>query len=462
MTNELNINKLQNLLNEKWKNTFSEQDKIEINNNKTENINTNPILNANLESKENKTNEINIDELKWLNKKVEKTKKIHLWKSWIWKKIKSKKLNYRKIFIISSIITTIFSFISILLKSYLKYIEISIQPTILPQNQEIIDKITQTENKINTILNKNTLKKYQNLVLLNNIWLKNLQNIITTKEIWYIHKKQILQNWLEKLTSNIFKEHWEINNIKQEISKYWYVQKEIYEITNKNSTNSIKKSLLSLEAVKFVSAIKVFSYLNTFTKNFSSVIWKNEEYVKNEMTKIFSQWENIIYLYLNNCYLNPYERDYSCNNIWDFNRYFNLFDKKNNIDIDFFKKLIKYIDFKLEQTEIPSFRIIFKQFNPNNNRLIFTIEVNTFPQDELSLLNNWIINPHIFIITQLVNFLKQSRFILWSNIEINDIKINKKNIKIWNNTFIIHNSKLNFDLPIQTETEREISDFINN
>jgi hypothetical protein len=47
--------------------------------------------------------------------------------------------------------------------------------------------------------------------------------------------------------------------------------------------------------------------------------------------------------------------------------------------------LIKYTDSKLEQTDIPSFTITFKEFNQNNDQITFEIEINTFKEDESEL-----------------------------------------------------------------------------
>jgi hypothetical protein len=46
---------------------------------------------------------------------------------------------------------------------------------------------------------------------------------------------------------------------------------------------------------------------------------------------------------------------------------------------------MKHIDTKLEQTEIPSFSILFKKFDPSKKEISFTIDVNTFQKDEIAL-----------------------------------------------------------------------------
>jgi hypothetical protein len=164
-------------------------------------------------------------------------------------------------------------------------------------------------------------------------------------------------------------------------------------------------------------------------------------------------------VYLNNCYLNPFEIDYDCNTIWDFDMYYNI-KGQTGFDTSFFKKLIAIVDLKLEQTEIPSFSIMFNWFSSNSNQITFSINVDTFKQDELSLIWKGISNPHIFIVKSLINFLKQSKFILWKEITTKNIKVQPRTINIWSNQFNVNHSAMNFSLPIQKDTEREIFDFV--
>ncbi|MBO4517252.1 hypothetical protein J5751_07730 [bacterium] len=46
---------------------------------------------------------------------------------------------------------------------------------------------------------------------------------------------------------------------------------------------------------------------------------------------------------------------------------------------------MQFVDSRLEQTEVPSFSIKFKSFNPKSKELTFDIEINTFKEDEIEL-----------------------------------------------------------------------------
>jgi hypothetical protein len=111
--------------------------------------------------------------------------------------------------------------------------------------------------------------------------------------------------------------------------------------------------------------------------------------------------------------------------------------------------MIYYIDNKLEQTDIPSFSITFKKYDPTQKQISFTVDVNTFKQDEIALIKKGIINPHIFILSQLINLIKQSVFVVSENIDAKSIKITPKAIKIGSSVFEVNNSTMDFVLPIQ-------------
>lgn len=145
--------------------------------------------------------------------------------------------------------------------------------------------------------------------------------------------------------------------------------------------------MLSLEIIKFSSAIKVFGYLDTFVSSLANSLNITTSQVETDMQTLAKRGEKDILVYLNNCYLNPYEIDYDCNLVGDFDRYYALVDKeKTPIDTNFFKKMMQYVDNKLEQTDLPSFSITFKKYDPTQKEISFRVDVNTFKQDELALI----------------------------------------------------------------------------
>ncbi|USN57033.1 MAG: hypothetical protein H6766_00755 [Candidatus Peribacteria bacterium] len=66
-----------------------------------------------------------------------------------------------------------------------------------------------------------------------------------------------------------------------------------------------------------------------------------------------------------------------------------------------------------------------RDFDPINQKLTLVIDVNTLPDDTLQLLQQGILNPHIYVVGNMINFLRQSKFIVSEDININELKINK-------------------------------------
>jgi len=373
---------------------------------------------------------------------------------------KKRTINYRTILSISFLLFGIGLVASLLFHSYQKYIDLMLEPIATPIQQDLIQKISSYEQFINDYIHLNNYYRYQKLSLDATEGKLNILNILSADDINYLHKKQILQEDLGELTESILTTHQWLDILKQNITKYGFLSQDIYDLMQlQEQVMPIKKSLLSLEVIKFSSAVKVFSYLDTFINNFANTLHISTQQVQDIMQSLAQRGEQDIYLYLNTCYLNPFERDYSCDLIGDFDSYYDLFGKQEAIDKNFFKKMMQYIDLKLEQTEVPSFSIVFKKFDPSQKQIIFTIDVNTFKQDEIALAKQNIINPHIFVVTKLLNLLKQSMFIVWKSIDVRQLRVEPQFIQIGSTTFEINHSQMSFTLPIQQPVQREIFDF---
>jgi hypothetical protein len=86
-------------------------------------------------------------------------------------------------------------------------------------------------------------------------------------------------------------------------------------VNEEKQIGSIQNSLLSLESIKFSSAISVFSNLNTFLDSISNSIDIDKNDISENMNKIIKRGNKDIDNYLKSCYLNPFETSYNCNNI---------------------------------------------------------------------------------------------------------------------------------------------------
>lgn len=418
------------------------------------------------ETEQQKQPQIQLDKLSIPKAVVPKQeKKLKLWASGIGLEMYGRRfeVSYRRVFLTSFFVICIFSLLSIFLWSYSKYIQVSTDPIVNPIYKPLVEKYDEYEQKFSKYLRFSHYEDYLNIKIYGTHTEQNLEKIVSAENINYIYKKNIIQKNLDNLTQAIFDQSQKLNTLKQKISKFGFLSEDLYTLLkSQKQIQPIKDSLLSLEVIKFSSAIRVFSYLDTFLEGFASVVKVPKSDVAKYLQSIIERWENDIYVYLNDCYLNPFERDYNCDAIGDFDLYYDLIQKDTSFNKEYFKKLIKYIDLKLEQTEIPSFSIVFRRFDPTKDQITFSIDVNTFQKDEIALLQKNILNPHVFVVTQLLNLLKESIFIVGESIDIKKLDVENKVVQIGSQQFNIKNSQMTFSLPIQKSTQREISDFVEN
>lgn len=392
------------------------------------------------------------------------TEPIFLWESWIQRSetpIEDDTLVYRKLFFSGFFILLVSIVWIIWVNLYTKYLKISSQPIIDPQYESYINKYKNSQNTINDYIKFSAYEDYSSLDFLWDNADKHIKDVINTNQLSYIQKKDIIQSAITNISSDIISKYNKIESIKKDVTKYWFFPQELYSLLDEQEyITSIKKSLLSLEVIKFWSALKVFSFLPSFISEVSESLNISEKEVKEKIGALSSRWEKDISIYLNNCYLNPYEIDYDCRLINDFDRYYAMISKeKDTVDISFFKKLMFYIDAKLEQSDIPNFSIVFNQFDPKSKRINFNVTINTSNYDEEAMtINEWIVNPHIFVFTNLLNLLKQSIFVVSDSINIKQLAINEQEVSEWWRTVKYHSSTTSFSLPIQKSVEREITD----
>ena len=306
------------------------------------------------------------------------------------------------------------------------------------------------------------LQKYENLNV--DEWAKEkITKIIKDLSLNYVQKRDILQSVANKIGTSILDLKWKIQQDTNALNKDWFFPEELVWILKQdNAVGSIQRSLLSLEVVKFSSAIKVFSLMDTFLSSMVSDFGYQQSEIKRILNELIERGENDIQNYLNYCYNNPYE-PVQCNIIWDFDKYYQLRENSTGekpFNTSFFKKLMEHIDKKLEYSNVPSFSITFNSFDGKSNSIAFTVEVNTLKEDEYVLLKQGIKSPHIFIVSELIQLLKQSTFIVGKAIDAKDIRVTSKPITIWGSKYMVNNSVKTFTLPIQKNTEREIFDYV--
>lgn len=289
---------------------------------------------------------------------------------------------------------------------------------------------------------------------------QNIFDTILSSTIPFIFKRDIMEEKVDIFSKELLSDAEKLAKIQEDITKYWYVHQDIMNIlVTQDDIIPIPTLLHTIETVKFWTAFKIFSLLDTFLIQTSRLLEIDKVSLSDSMIEYSKKWEKDIDRFLNMCYLNPYESLPDCNKIGDFKRYFRYEEKDEKTDVLLLSKILVVISNKLEQTDLPSLQIAFDSFSPTAKELGFNVTINTLPEDEAAFISKGIINPHIFIISTLVNLLKQSIFVIGNTINVNKLNIQQKLFTIGDIQIPVSTSSMLFRLPLQWESEREIYDF---
>lgn len=289
-----------------------------------------------------------------------------------------------------------------------------------------------------------------------------LTTIATDDGLNYIAKKEVLNRAVDQLVKSTITQYTKLDEIKQDIGSYGFFPKDVQQFAASTFIdNSLQKSLLAVEAIRFSTALTFFSNLDTFIQQFSSFISLSSNQVTTILDLYRSRGEKDIQNYLTTCYFNPYVNADSCSMPQgnDFANYYTYVDTNARIDARVFPILMNYLDAKLEDSDFPSLEININSFDPLENNISFGIDLNTFQEDEIQMLNRGILNPHIYLATKIINLLRESKFVVAEPINLSTLKVNKKKLRIGNQEYTVNNSAFNFTLPLQKNAQREIYDF---
>lgn len=293
----------------------------------------------------------------------------------------------------------------------------------------------------------------------------NIRDYISDKSISYVNKKDEIGKSVTNLWTLIKKYKDNLDKVRWDISKYSFLPKEIDDSV---SDSEIQKSIISVESIKFFTALNVFSHLWASVKELAEFLGYNPDVVAHTLDFFVKRWEADTQRYLVSCYLNPYEMEKwndVCSYIDDFSNFYLFSNNKTKFDSLIFKRIMTYIEQKLEFSSLSRLGIVLNQLDPKSNTIWFSVEVNTLNEDEKDMidmnLEGWSNqNLHIFIVTNIIKLLRESHFIMWSDIKLNDVKINKRKVKMWDWEINVNNSSFTFNIPVQKSVEREIYDFV--
>lgn len=368
---------------------------------------------------------------------------------------------YLRRFFISSIFTLLGVLAIAALYLFSTYIKEASSLNPNQETQEYIDKYKDQYKQVKSLFRgKNTYESP-------NVWEINefakVNRIINAKDIDYIEKKELLSSYVSDLVRNAEDKSVYAENLKQDIAKQWYLPEELENLLSEDQAiDTIQRSLNALEVIKFSTATRVFLYMNTALSTISEMIrvsWTNVETLRNLFETLSQRWEKDISAYVYMCYLNPFEVNANCDAVGDLDLYYKI-AKDNSINITLFKNAMNAISQLLEKADTTLFSITFNWFNAADKNIKFNIEVYTNQDDEKALMKQGKKNPNIFILTSIINLLKQSSFIIWAEINTKEINVDTRTFTQWWISRPVNYSTMDFTVPIQKNTEREIFDYI--
>lgn len=371
---------------------------------------------------------------------------------------------YLRLLIVSLVITVLSIIVIVCFASFNKYILIASKPVIENEDKEFVNKFKNGFKAVKWIIWKDNTSKYPSpdIKSLKLNW--DINTIINTDDLDYIEKKDLLTNTATNLVKTVESNSTKIDKIKQDIAKQWFFPVELENILSEDDAiSTIQRSLNALEVIKFSTAANVFSYMNTALSNIAEMVRMGGvsiDQISQLLMTVASRWEKDVAAYVYLCYLNPFETSANCDTINDLNKYYKDIIKDDTLDLDLFKNVMNAIDQLLENADSAMFAITFNGFNAQSKDITFNIEVYTNQNDERVLIAQGKRNPNIFILTNIINLLKQSSFIIWADIDTKTISVDTREVTLWWISNIVNYSSQDFTVPIQKDTEREIFDYI--
>lgn len=105
---------------------------------------------------------------------------------------------------------------------------------------------------------------------------QTLTTIVSDKSMNYIVKKEALTKAADHLVRSTMTQYTKLDEIKQDIGSYGFFPKDVQIFAASTFIdNSLQKSLIAVEAIRFSTALTFFSNLDTFIQQFSSFVSLN-------------------------------------------------------------------------------------------------------------------------------------------------------------------------------------------
>ena len=279
----------------------------------------------------------------------------------------------------------------------------------------------------------------------------------------YGEKKEAVQNYINKSISFVKAKLKTIEEIKQEIWAYPYLPSSVFE--QMGETEWLKRLLLSVEAIRTYSIAKLYSYMDSFVLEISR-LWREPRQQTEDKLKFFlNRGEKDIVTYLEMCYMNSYDPQCLLDKSFD-NYLTNQFidaglDAQTAQNYTFsFKLFVQHLIRKIETDPKPIVSLVLNNLDPQKWTVSFKVEISIPQQVYVQLLKKLPSQePNLFVVSQMINLLRGSHFIVGDGLKIDSIKVNLKKEKIGKAIKNYYVSSYTFTVPIQKQSQVEIYDF---
>ncbi len=152
----------------------------------------------------------------------------------------------------------------------------------------------------------------------------NLHATVSSTKTSYVEKYDYIKAYLKLLDKTIPNRSHKLHALKEELASYPFFPRDIQGIINIDNDYSLQRSLLSLEGVKFRTALAVFSKFDSFIDDFALESGKTHDEIVAFLDKILKRGDRDIDTYLKTCYMNPYEIPKLCTQYKDFARTYKM------------------------------------------------------------------------------------------------------------------------------------------
>ena len=209
---------------------------------------------------------------------------------------------YIRTFFFASILILLWLVAIVWFYSFKKYIWYAVKNSLTQNEQEFVDRYRDPINKVKWWFGMYNVDSYNIPEMMDDVAKTSVTNIVTASDIDYIDKKDKLFTYVSNLVKTTDDNAVKLDTINKEVAKQWFLPEELDKIlSEEQAIDTIQRSLNALEVIKFSTAAKVFSYMDTALQTISEMVrseWASPDDIKKLFTQLSAKWEKDISVYV--------------------------------------------------------------------------------------------------------------------------------------------------------------------